>query len=61
MADPRKVRPAQRELTITRVLAAPRELVFRAWTDPGAPAEAGTEPEESVVPSSSPISAAAPR
>src|SRR5262245_47426987 len=24
----------EREVTITRVLAAPRELVFRAWTDP---------------------------
>jgi uncharacterized protein YndB with AHSA1/START domain len=24
----------ERELTITRVLAAPRELVFKAWTDP---------------------------
>jgi uncharacterized protein YndB with AHSA1/START domain len=24
-----------RELTLTRVFAAPRELVFRAWTDPG--------------------------
>ncbi|OLT15804.1 polyketide cyclase [Pseudonocardia sp. CNS-139] len=25
---------AERELTIVRVLDAPRELVFRAWTDP---------------------------
>jgi uncharacterized protein YndB with AHSA1/START domain len=25
---------AERELTITRVFDAPRELVFRAWTDP---------------------------
>jgi uncharacterized protein YndB with AHSA1/START domain len=24
----------EREVTITRLLAAPRELVFRAWTDP---------------------------
>jgi uncharacterized protein YndB with AHSA1/START domain len=27
-------RSATREFTITRELAAPRELVFRAWTDP---------------------------
>jgi uncharacterized protein YndB with AHSA1/START domain len=27
--------PAQRELVITRVFNAPRELVFRAWTDAG--------------------------
>ena len=26
--------PAQRELVITRLLNAPREVVFRAWTDP---------------------------
>ena len=26
--------PLSRELTITRLFAAPRELVFRAWTDP---------------------------
>lgn len=26
--------PADRELVITRVFDAPRELVFRAWTDP---------------------------
>lgn len=26
--------PAERELVITRVLDAPRALVFRAWTDP---------------------------
>ncbi len=25
----------QREVTITRLLAAPRDLVFRAWTDSG--------------------------
>ena len=28
-------RSAHRELTITRVIDAPRELVFKAWTDPG--------------------------
>ena len=28
------VEPAQRELVITRLLAAPRERVFKAWTDP---------------------------
>ena len=27
-------RPEQEELVITRILSAPRELVFRAWTDP---------------------------
>src|SRR5512135_1163184 len=26
--------PVERELVITRVFDAPRELVFRAWTDP---------------------------
>ena len=26
--------PMERELVITRVYDAPRELVFRAWTDP---------------------------
>jgi hypothetical protein len=26
--------PAERELVITRVFNAPRELVFKAWTDP---------------------------
>jgi uncharacterized protein YndB with AHSA1/START domain len=26
--------PAERELVITRVIDAPRELVFKAWTDP---------------------------
>jgi uncharacterized protein YndB with AHSA1/START domain len=26
---------AERELVITRVFAAPRRLVFKAWTDPG--------------------------
>ena len=28
------VEPAERELVITRVFAAPRALVFEAWTDP---------------------------
>jgi uncharacterized protein YndB with AHSA1/START domain len=28
------MQPAERELTITRIFDAPRELVFRAWTDP---------------------------
>lgn len=27
-------KPAARELTITRIFDAPRELVFKAWTDP---------------------------
>jgi uncharacterized protein YndB with AHSA1/START domain len=26
--------PMQREVTISRLIAAPRDLVFRAWTDP---------------------------
>jgi uncharacterized protein YndB with AHSA1/START domain len=26
--------PMQREVTISRVIAAPRDLVFKAWTDP---------------------------
>src|SRR5258706_12536384 len=26
--------PAERELTITRIFDAPRELVFKVWTDP---------------------------
>jgi uncharacterized protein YndB with AHSA1/START domain len=34
MADRRRARPAEREFTITRVLDAPREVVFRAWTHP---------------------------
>jgi uncharacterized protein YndB with AHSA1/START domain len=33
MTNPPSSAPV-RELTITRVLDAPRELVFRAWTDP---------------------------
>ena len=28
------VEPAERELVITRVFDAPRDLIFRAWTDP---------------------------
>src|SRR5258705_11639360 len=27
-------KPLTREVTITRLVGAPRELVFRAWTDP---------------------------
>ena len=27
-------KPAERELVITRIFDAPRELVFKAWTDP---------------------------
>lgn len=35
MTDRQGSRPAtEREFTITRVFDAPRELVFRAWTDP---------------------------
>src|SRR5271157_6668647 len=30
-----KTNPKARELTIKRIFSAPRELVFRAWTDPG--------------------------
>ncbi len=26
--------PSDREIVTTRVFAAPRELVFKAWTDP---------------------------
>lgn len=29
-----ETKPAERELTITRIFDAPRELVFKAWTDP---------------------------
>ena len=35
----------ERELTITRLLAAPRELVFRAWTDPAHLVLEATGPE----------------
>jgi uncharacterized protein YndB with AHSA1/START domain len=34
MAATRKTRLDTRELTLTRVLNAPRERVFKAWTDP---------------------------
>jgi uncharacterized protein YndB with AHSA1/START domain len=35
MAVPAQSKPsAEREITITRVFDAPRELVFKAWTDP---------------------------
>jgi uncharacterized protein YndB with AHSA1/START domain len=34
MTDRRPSRAEQREFTIMRVFDAPRELVFRAWTDP---------------------------
>jgi uncharacterized protein YndB with AHSA1/START domain len=32
--ETQKMTPADRILTLTRVFDAPRELVFRAWTDP---------------------------
>ena len=32
--NPPIVEPAERELVITRVFDAPRDLIFRAWTDP---------------------------
>ena len=34
MSDSTSVQAAEREITITRVFDAPRELVFNAWTDP---------------------------
>lgn len=34
MSDPTPVQTAERQITITRVFDAPRELVFKAWTDP---------------------------
>jgi uncharacterized protein YndB with AHSA1/START domain len=34
MSDPTDASTAEQQITITRVLDAPRELVFRAWTDP---------------------------
>jgi len=34
MATRHATKPAERELTITRVFDAPRALVFRLWTDP---------------------------
>jgi uncharacterized protein YndB with AHSA1/START domain len=35
MADSPPVHTADQQIVITRVFDAPRELVFRAWTDPG--------------------------
>jgi len=32
--DPNTTTPAERELVISRVFDAPRELVFKAWTEP---------------------------
>jgi uncharacterized protein YndB with AHSA1/START domain len=34
MSDSTPVQAAEQQITITRVLDAPRELVFKAWTDP---------------------------
>jgi uncharacterized protein YndB with AHSA1/START domain len=34
MSDPTPVQTTEDQITITRVFDAPRELVFRAWTDP---------------------------
>ena len=34
MAESTVVHAEEREITITRVFSAPRELVFQAWTDP---------------------------
>jgi uncharacterized protein YndB with AHSA1/START domain len=34
MTDATPVEAAEQQITITRVFDAPRELVFRAWTDP---------------------------
>lgn len=34
MTDPTPTRAANREVLITRIFDAPRERVFRAWTDP---------------------------
>lgn len=33
-ADPRKTWSLDREIVLSRVIAAPRERVFQAWTDP---------------------------
>ena len=33
-ADPRKTWAIEREIVLSRVIAAPRERVFQAWTDP---------------------------
>ena len=32
--DPNTTTPAERELVISRVFDAPREFVFKAWTEP---------------------------
>jgi uncharacterized protein YndB with AHSA1/START domain len=53
MSDSTPVQTAEHMITITRVLDAPREMVFRAWTDPDQLAKwfgpAGIEtPRESV-------------
>ena len=34
MSDPTRVATANQEILITRIFDAPREQVFRAWTDP---------------------------
>jgi uncharacterized protein YndB with AHSA1/START domain len=34
MSDSTRVETAEQHITITRVFDAPRELVFKAWTDP---------------------------
>ena len=34
MSDPTPVAAAEQEVLITRIFDAPREAVFRAWTDP---------------------------
>ena len=34
MSDPTRLAPTDQEVLITRIFDAPRELVFRAWTDP---------------------------
>lgn len=34
MNDPTAVQAAEREITISRIFDAPREVVFKAWTDP---------------------------
>ena len=53
MSDPTPAHAAEQQITITRVLDAPRKLVFKAWTDPDQVAKwfgpAGFEtPRESV-------------
>src|SRR5947208_4604945 len=53
MSDATPVQAAEHNITITRVFDAPRELVFKAWTDPDQVARwfgpAGFEtPRESV-------------